>query len=284
MERLVITIRPSHPDDGMLTVADAMLQVLDAIRLFERADAALAEPSQTIDWRLEKASTNSPFTVTAIAVGRNKGVDISQHATAVKRTVSSAIYDLVNNNQPAWWMDPDTIDIARALFTRNLNGIGSTEIAIFPDNTIAIDRDKAEAGIKAIGAYDALSVAEEIGKRTAWGEIEGVMVAAGRHRKRPSIQIYTELYGYVWCILSEELISKFGGEHQMSEVWTGKSVGVRGTLTYGDGGKLLLIGAQQIRELSHDSPVDLESVMDPDFTSGLDPVEYVRRLHEGTLA
>lgn len=57
MERIVITIHPPDADGRLLTVADAMQQVLDTVRLFTRAQAALANPEDAFDWLLEKAST-----------------------------------------------------------------------------------------------------------------------------------------------------------------------------------------------------------------------------------
>jgi hypothetical protein len=31
-------------------------------------------------------------------------------------------------------------------------------------------------------------------------------------------------------------------------------------------------------------PIDLDSILDPDFTSGLDPNKYLEKLHAGELA
>jgi hypothetical protein len=49
-------------------------------------------------------------------------------------------------------------------------------------------------------------------------------------------------------------------------------------------GKLSRIEAHDIREIASTAPVDLDELLDPDFTSGLDPVEYLRRPNEGELA
>ena len=124
----------------------------------------------------------------------------------------------------------------------------------------------------------------EMPEREALGEVEGVMVAAGRFRNRAAIQIRTELYGFVWCPLADRLIEQFGSEHSMADVWKGKTIGVQGRLSYGSGGKLRQIEALDIREIHEAPPVNLDSVLDPDFTSGLDPHEYLDKLHAGELA
>ena len=65
------------------------------------------------------------------------------------------------------------------------------------------------------------------------------MVAAGRYRSRAAVQIRSELYGFVWCILSQNVIERFGNEHKMAAVWEGRTIGVYGRLSYAVGGKLV---------------------------------------------
>ena len=114
------------------------------------------------------------------------------------------------------------------------------------------------------------------------GEIEGVMVAAGRYRNRPSIQIRTELYGFVWCVLPKSLIERFGNEHTMAEIWEGKTLGVNGRLYYAVSGELTFIDAIDIREITAAPRIDLESSLDQNFTAGMEPHEYLEKLHEGS--
>ncbi len=115
----------------------------------------------------------------------------------------------------------------------------------------------------------------------AFGEIEGVLVAAGRYRSKPAVQIRTELYGFVWCVLTGKTIEQFGSEHRVSEVWEGRTVGVQGRLFYAKGSKLKQIEAAEVREIVAAPRINLADILDPEFTSGLDPNEYLKRLHEG---
>src|SRR5690606_28459560 len=101
----------------------------------------------------------------------------------------------------------------------------------------------------------------------------------------PAIQIRTEQYpGVIWCILPGRLVEEFGDTHTMREIWEGKMIGVEGVLVYATGGKLSRIDVQSIRELKSAPPISLEEIRDEQFTAGLDPVEYLRQLHEGELA
>lgn len=286
MEQIVITIHPAPSDEGMLRVSDAMQQVIDLLRLHEAAQRAIASPEEAFDWRLVSATTNSPFTVVALAEPRNPAtnIDIDPYVRRVNEELSSGMRNLIERNEPAWWMVRDVIKTAQDVFTRNQNGISETAIALGPSEPIAIRRIEATAGLQAIAGITAFAVEEEIPERRSWGEIQGAMVAAGRYRGKPAIQMRTEQYGFVWCWLPPALLDRFGGEHRLTEVWDGKAIGVEGDLIYARGGKLSRIEATDIRELEAAPPVDLASVLDPNFTSGLHPVEYLRRLWEGSLA
>ncbi len=49
------------------------------------------------------------------------------------------------------------------------------------------------------------------------------------------------------------------------------------------GGGLNRIDAEEVRTI--EAPAfDLDAILDPDFTAGFDPVEYLEKLHEGDLA
>lgn len=282
MERIVITIRPSGNEK--LDVSDAMQQVVDYFKLLNEAKKAATSPEEPFTWRLERASTNSPFTVEAVAESVRPHVDISRQAQQSKREFASAIRGILQDQSPAWWMNASSIQIAGNIFRRNTNGIANTEIEIATDDRLVIDQEQAIKGVNAVSGISAIS-AEDIHARTAYGEVRGTMVGAGSFYNSPAIQIRTEQYsGVIYCILPTKLVNEFGGAHEMKEIWEGRSIGVTGKLIYADGGKLSRIQVEDIRELPNVPRVSLDEFLDKDFTLGLDPIEYLRRLHEGELA
>jgi hypothetical protein len=288
MDRLVITIHPTLSDEGLLRVSDAMQQVIDALRVLEQAERVLVPPQDTFEWRLEHAAAGSPFTVVAVAEPVNPIADVTPHVRRVKAEVSRGMRDFISRGAPPSWMDPEGMFAFRRLLSRTQNGIGRTDIdfaggADAPD-VVSIDRAQADAGIRAITALNVMDLADALPERESFGEIEGVMVAAGRYRSRPAIQIRSDLYGFVWCILSPGVIDKFGSERRMADVWEGRTVGVYGRLSYAIGGKLSRVEAIDVREIVAAPPIDLDSVLDPNFTAGMDPHEYLRQLHDGELA
>jgi hypothetical protein len=282
--RLVITIRPQPSDDGRLQVRDAFQQVLGTLELFEQAQRALGSPHTSFVWRLEKASTGSPFTIIAVADPVDPAIDVAPQVARVKATVASGVRNLIGHGEPPPWLERDTIPVVREIFRRNLNGIAATEIDFEAPSIdpLSIDRAQATAGLRSVEAINPMDAAD-IPKRIAYGEIEGQMLAAGLYSRRPAIQIRTDLYGFVWCVLSDNLVTRFGSEHRLAEIWEGKTVGVNGQLHYLRGGRLNRIDAEQVRAIEA-PPFDLEAVLDPDFTAGFDPVEYLEKLHEGELA
>ena len=122
MDRIVITIRPTSSDEGLLRVTDAMQQVIDAVHLLERAERALVSPSAVFEWRLERATANSPFTVVAVAEPLNRSVDATPSVRRIKSEVSRGLRSFIARSSPPEWMDKDSIDIAKEIFFRNQNG------------------------------------------------------------------------------------------------------------------------------------------------------------------
>src|SRR6266481_2271399 len=88
MDHLVITIHPTPSDEGLLRVSDAMQQVIDALRVLEQAERVLVPPQDAFEWRLERASAGSPFTVIAVAEPVNPTADVTPHVVRVKAAVS----------------------------------------------------------------------------------------------------------------------------------------------------------------------------------------------------
>jgi hypothetical protein len=278
MERLVITIRPATSGEK-LSVEDALEQVLDLIHLHD--EMGQSEDASPFVWRLEKASTNSPFVITAVAEPTDPQIDVAPAVLRIKQRVAVGLRELGKGERPSW--SPDAFDIAQKFLARNRNGIATTEVdfgASMP--SVTVDKPLAERGTTTLDAMNVAMVDAEIGGHTAVGELRGVFIAAGRYLGKPAIQMRTLQYGFVWSILAkrEDPIAAA----KIAEVWEGKTVAVEGRLCYGPGGKLKFVDRCTVHLMDEVAPVDLDSVVDPSFTAGLDPAEYVKRLHEGTLA
>jgi hypothetical protein len=284
MERIVITIHPPTTDDAVLRVADAMLQVADVVKLCEDAGRAFAMLGTPFEWQLIRASTNSPFVVEFTAHVFDQTVDVDPFVRRVRSEVASGVTHLIDQGKPPSWMGPDAALSVRSIFDRTQNGIGRTEVGDGNGQRIAIDRPRADAGIRAFERLGEVDVGAGTGEDEAWGEIEGSITSVGHWYNKPALRVWSQQYRtHVWCVLTGPQVALFGDAHKFSEVWQRKVVGVEGRLIYKDE-RLVRVVATDIREIAPAPPVNLASVRDPDFTGGLDPVEYLRRLHEGELA
>jgi hypothetical protein len=283
VQRLVITVRPSPSDDGLLTVQDAMEQVLDFLRVADNAKSWLEREKEDFVWRLQSASANSPFTVVAVAEALEAGADISDYVGAVKKATHDALEKCSEGIPAPAWVTSQTVGALYSLFSRNANGVASTLVDFEGDvGSIQIDDDAVENALPVLVTPE-LFDEENIPARIAFGEIDGRLVSVGRYQRRPAIQLVTSLYGTVWGVLPDHLVEEYGGEQTIGDVWKGKRLVLFGKMRFPKGGKSpYRIDVESIHP-KKTPKVDIESVLDPDFTSGLDPVEYLERLHGGEL-
>src|ERR1700730_14130756 len=122
-ERVTITVRPSatHPD--ILSVQDAMCQVLDYF------DLLLPEGNedQNLVWNLSCASTNTPLTVIGEPVSLAHDIDVSIIARAQRTLVAEQFRALAGGKRPSRKLTHKKRETMRRLFKRNMDGIGRTD-------------------------------------------------------------------------------------------------------------------------------------------------------------
>lgn len=91
-------------------------------------------------------------------------------------------------------------------------------------------------------------------------------------------------HGTVACQLPPDTPERFGQNHKVREVWQGIRIAVDGVFIYSNG-KLVKVVAESEgeRAVERAARIDISQFADADFTSGFDPVEYLRRFLEGEL-
>lgn len=279
--RLKITIEPDPSEDGLLKVDDALKQVLDYLLVARDAQVSAVRPHEAFDWRLESASTNTPFTVVAVAEAHDPSVDIAAAVAEVKRATAQAFRSGLEGGAPPEWISQEGMTAFWSIFERHRNGVSHTTLDFGEDlGQVSVDSESARS------VYDVVeetqSVLPSLPSRTAYGELEGRLVHVGQHYRKPAIRILHSIYGEVWCVIVPESIDALGGTQTLADVWHGKTVVVSGRFDYSEGGELSRITVDNLREKIVPQ-LDIATVLDPGFTAGLDPVEYLSRLHEGDL-
>ena len=253
-----------------------MRQVLDVFELLEVGDPSVV-------WKLVHASTNSPLELQGEAVSLEPAVDVSVMARAQKTFVAVGLREIAQGKFPESWDDPRRITIAKRLFQRNLNGVGSTVINFEMGEPITVTPAIATTAIRALekrpedAMYVFASAKQEI------GSLEGTLSDLSTHWNHPAVRVIDAgTQEHVWCRLSKELQSKFSDKAKFEDIWEHKRVVVRGRIRYDEDGKIAYILATDIEKIDPRA-VDIQALKDREFTGGLSVVEYLDRFREGTL-
>ncbi|MGJ5176334.1 hypothetical protein [Bradyrhizobium sp. SZCCHNS3051] len=276
-ERLKITIRASGAHVDVLTVQDAMRQVLDIFELLE------AEKDPAVEWKLAKATTNSPFHIEAEAVSLQPAVDVTVIARAQKLAVANGLREVADGRFPDTWERTSRISTAKRLFLRNLNGIGATTIDFEIGEPITVTPTVAGQAIRTLerrptdGLYEFRTPKQQI------GSVVGTLSELGTHWSHPAIKIVEARSNqHLWCRLTPELMVQFEDRTSFKDIWEHRRVIVRGRLRYDDRGALSYVNATDIEKIDRPT-VSTSDILDPEFTGDLSISEYLNRFRDGSI-
>ena len=268
--KVVVSASSAHPD--VLTIQDAMRQVLDIFAMLESAPG--------VEWKLAKASTDSPFLIEGEAVSFEPSVDVSVVARTQKQNLAKNLDEIAHGKLPS---DPEfPIKLAKRVLERNLNGVGTTEIDFGIGNPIKVTPRLAKEAIEVleqrpVALFDIPAAREEV------GSIEGRLASVGTFWDYPAVRVMEHRHKrLIWCRLTSQLQHVFQDKTSFEDVWRNRRVIVRGRIKYREDGEIDYVIASDIRRI--DPPeVTLESIRDSEFTGGLSVAEYLDRFRDGTL-
>lgn len=274
-----LIIYPSGTDGDTLTVSDAMQQVLDHFTLLARAEARDPATNAKVVWRLERATTNSPFTIEATAVSSNPEVSVARQAFQARRTLANDLARLYRGEAKPEWFDDVAEGAVRRIIERSLNEIGRTDFVADVDSPpIVLDQRTARRAQGYLDIIKAKEIAEaEDHSRKEYGAVEGQLDSLRPFNNKPAIMLRERLSGRVVpCVLSRDLAQSIGQQHQWIEVWSNRRVTVSGLCHYDKDGLLRRIDAQEVdRHTPRDVPIS--DIRDPNFSRGLTPQQHLRR-------
>lgn len=256
-----------------------MDQVLDFFNLLDDRSK-----DDRVVWRLVSASTNSPLTIIAEATSFDPAVDVTFAARLQKKILDERFHSILQGETPMEWRSTPKADIAKRLFSRAMNGVGSTEVFFQaegkPNFTISPEMARA--------SYDAIVQTEApvhtFKKHRERGSIEGRLLEITTYRStEAAIRVEERRTGaQTICTISAKVRDEIDGLIGASEVWNGVRVRVAGWIVFNDRGKVTRVESDSISFLPS-SETSLEDLYDKDFTGGLSAAEYLNRLREGEL-
>ena len=275
-ERFVIVVTPPESDHSSLTVEDAMQQVLDAFQLL----ISSSETDDSVTWRLVEAKTNSPpFSVVGEAISTRLGIDVDLMAKNQKNSFARNYEQLIEGAVPESWQTSRLAKIARDFVTRNRNGVASTRMELYADQSLLLTQQDA---IKAFRAFEG-EISQETKPRSQIGSVEGKIITVSTHYNQPAILVEERLTGSkIWCLVSEEYEHQISTEADFEDVWKGRRVRIRGKLEYDNTGSLSKVYAVDVSPIAGRS-VALEEIQDNNFTNSLSINDYIDKLREGEI-
>lgn len=272
-QRIKIIVKPSAAHPNVLTIEDAMEQVLDIFKMIDSVPG--------VEWNLKSASTNSPLTIEGEAVSFEPAVDVSVIARAQAQHLGEQVNQLVRGELPS---DPKFKNVpAKRVFERNLNGVGETIIEIddILEKPISITPHTARRAVDAILRKSSSDLFSGVVAREEIGSIEGRLSDVGTHYNNPAVKIVTNA-GDVWCRLSDNLRAQFKDRTEYEDIWQHRRAIVRGRIRYRAESGIDYVLATDIR-LIPEKVVPVDAIVDRNFTDGLSVGEYLDRFREGLL-
>ena len=269
-ERVKITITPSISDSNLLTVEDAMQQVLDYFDLLRAADKSL-DDKESIVWRLKSVTTNSPFTVEAEPYGHDPAISVERHAAIVMRRFHDGMDAVIHDKEIPSWLENDKH--LQNTLKRNLNGIGRTDINLGDRlDTIVISSKIADDARKNLEKRKLAK--EENLTHSCYGSVEGSITSVSRYYGKPCFYLHPRQGDKeIRCVVSEDVAAEIGTAHSISEVWGNGRVIVEGLVSYNAKGLAENIQVMHISGID-EKDFSLDDIYDPDFTGNLSVKEY----------
>jgi len=263
---LKIVVHPSGGKGRPLTVDDAMSQILDVVALIEaQGDSRLR--GEKFKWVLVGASTNSPLTVDISVEGDPSQSDIwAAHAADDIEDVTRTLHMMSEEKTVPSWLPGKSIKAAKRLLKRNLNGISVTEIRADTGSNFFLDPAKSEIALGAIEHFS--SPAINIGKHRAKSDMTGYLVKAG------------EFHGKSACVMGGKLEGVIGDATKLIDVWKNRRINVSGIKQLDSTGKILRleVTSPPVAAPKAEKRVNLDRILDDDFTGGKDPETYLGNL------
>jgi hypothetical protein len=265
------------------TVEDLFDQIRDYFAILEGVEEAVADDGRhAIEWRIVKATTNTPITFEATAFPRDFATNIDNRVDIVTRHTALGLDALRRGGErPSYFTQPVLLR-AEKLFERVTNGLSETKID-YGDGLPALDITftVAKAGV----ANTRNVLAPKAKPYDELGSIEGNAQSIERDGfGRRILNVRYRLDGKaIKCIVSGDAEKELE-THRIADVWRFRRVQVYGMLRYRGIGDLKEVEAIRIRFLRDRSELPtVNEIIDPDFTGGMKSEDYLAKIRDGNV-
>ncbi len=263
--KIKFTVEPSEDHDDVLTIQDAFEQAIDFF------DLLTDEADKNVVWKLQMASTNSPFTC------EGEPVDVrtwaGAHATVAERVsvVERNLARIASGMDFDETFPKEKVETARKLVRRNTNGIGKT-IAQFREEEIPLEITQEVAVNyfeRVLRPTDSLHSYLFSGtSRQEHGSVEGRIAEIGTDYDAPAICVVESKSGRkIWCRVDLQTAGRMGSDIRAGDAWDHRRVRVRGVLNYDAHGKTTRLVEGTVAFVP-EKDFDIDKLSAPGFTEG----------------
>lgn len=277
-----ISIRGSSGlGDDAPTVEDLLSQIEDFVKIFDSIESAVSESrTQQLVWRITDATKNSPLTLEITPYPKNHATNIDRLAREVVSVTAHGLLAFGRFSERPLYFSDDVMKRATGLFDRLTNGLAETtfdpsEYTDVP--VVRFDKQTAQLVLKGINAEPKQKIIYR-----ELGSIEGHIAKIELDvYQRPIIWLRERIDGEtIKCISHEGGLNRIG-HYEVDEVLRGLRVQVFGTIHYKDLEKVNYVEVDDVHVYDDDNELpDLEDIVSPNFTEGVEAVEYLRSLRK----
>lgn len=276
--RITVRGNDNHGDDAP-TVQDLLCQIQDQVDLMRGVEAAIAtDGREELDWRVTNVTKNSPITFELTPSAKTYGTNIDNRASQVVVSVAKGLASLGSSDKRPPFFTDAVIKKLKRVVERVTNGLAATEIDFsgYGELPYSLDADSARLTSSRIS-----KIIEPSGKpHKELGSIEGFVKTVGRDGYgRPLIQLNTRLDGTdVKCTSTDGGLDKIG-HLEVKKVIRGLRVKVYGILYYKNAFTLDRIDVERVELFEKGGSLPtIDDILEPNFTDGVEAVEYLKQL------
>lgn len=279
--RIIVRGTDNAGDDAP-TVEDLLSQIQDQVSIFQDVESEIDNSgSGQISWRVTNVSKNSPITFEVTPYPKNHGVNVDSRAEVVIETVANGFEQILEGRGRPKYFSDQVFKKIEKISTRLENGLVGTDLDFSEyKNCPKLNLDTVRAR-KVTAQTKAILQPSETPHREI-GSVEGYITKVELDGfNRPIVWLKTRLdKQIIKCVSKEGGLEKIG-HIEVSEVLQGLRVKVFGIINYRSLEGISSINVSNVDVFDSDEKLpDYEDIVDPNFTGGVESVEYLRALRK----
>ena len=278
-----ITVKGANAEcEDAPTVEDLLSQIQDFVLILRGVERAVAEGSrEELVWRVTNATTNSPITFEVTPFPKAYGVNIDRRAAEVVGATARGLMQIAEGRERPPYFTNDVMSKAEQINARVSNGLSETKIDFskYEDvNQVNVTPDVAKHTINHIAEIREPAPV----KHRELGSVEGFIARVELDGfGRPLVWIRSRLDNqFIKCVSNGSALDRIG-HYELAEVLKGMRVRVFGIIHYRNIEQVENIEVESVQVFAADQDLpDSDSIVSPDFTSGVESSAYLEALRE----